>query len=57
MLGPTLSTATTLALVGDGVIVFSSAGTLGLSAYTSATADTFSVNLGAYIEILPLSAP
>lgn len=58
MTGPTLSTGANLALVGEGVIAFGSAGAVGLSAATTAsTANTFVIGLGAYIETLLLSSP
>jgi hypothetical protein len=57
MTGPVLSAGANLALIADGTIAFSSAGTAGLSAYTSNSADPFTIAIGAYFEVLPMSAP
>lgn len=52
MAGPTLSTASNLALIAEGVMVFSAGGTLQLQAYTDGT-NAFTVGHGAYLEATP----
>ena len=47
MTGPTLSTATGLALIIEGTVAFTATGAFGISAYTSSGADTFVIGAGA----------
>lgn len=57
MTGPTLSTAANLALMAEGTVVLTAAGTLGIQAKEGTNTDTFVIGAGAYLELTPMAAP
>lgn len=52
MTGPTLSTAAGLALLIEGTIAFSAAGTFAITAKEGTASDTFTIGAGAYVELI-----